>query len=240
MPFYYVSLRRKLFLSGKYSDFMGIDILFLLCAGFGFFHGYTRGIIETVLTAFAYMFGLLAAFKLAPTVSGILSSIFNNDSALMLIVGFAVTFIGIIFIIRMIVNGLESILEVAHVNIINQFAGGVLMASFTVLIFSTLMWFSDEAKLLNDTTKQQSFSYPFLKNYPAKAKKVGQAFVPIFHHFWDESNGLLDKIKKNGGFEKSESEPNIIDLPDDEKPVPVQPSNQPKPKKKVLDDDEVY
>ncbi len=218
---------------------MGIDILFLICAGFGFFHGYTRGIIETVLTAFAYLFGLLAAFKLAPTVSGILTSIFNNDSALMLIVGFAVTFIGIIFIIRMIVNGLENILEVAYINIINQFAGGVLMAAFTVLIYSTLLWFTDEANLIQDQTKQQSFSYVLLRDYPAKAKKVGKAFMPIFQNFWDESLTLLDRVKKNGGMEKTESEPNIIDLPDDNE-APVQPKQAPKPKRKAIDDDETY
>ncbi len=220
---------------------MGIDILFLVCAGFGFFYGYSRGIIETVLTGFAYLFGLLAAFKLAPTVSGILTSIFNNDSALMLIVGFAITFIGVIFIIRMIVNGLESLLEVAHINIINQFAGGTLMAAFTVLVLSTLLWFSDSAKLLNDTTKQQSFSYPFLKDYPDKAKKVGKAFAPLFEHFWDESNTLLDKIKKNGGVQKTESDDNIIDVPiGEEKNAPIEPPKQKQKKRTTIDEDDTY
>ena len=218
---------------------MGIDILFLICAAFGFYHGYTRGIIETVLTAFAYLFGLLAAFKLAPTVSGIFTSVFNNDSALMLIVGFAVTFVGVIFIIRLIVNGLENIMQVAHVNIINQFAGGVLMAAFTVLIYSTLLWFTDEAKMIQDETKRQSFSYVLLKEYPAKAKKVGKVFVPVFRNFWDESVTLLDKVKKNGGIEKTESEPNIIDIPDDSQ-APVQPKPAPKPKRKTIDEDETY
>jgi uncharacterized membrane protein required for colicin V production len=218
---------------------MGIDIIFLICAGIGFYHGYTKGIIETVLTAFAYLFGLLAAFKLAPTVSGILTSVFNNDSALMLIAGFAITFIGIVFIIRMIVNGFENLLEVAHINIINQFAGGVLMASFSTLIFSTLLWFTDEAKLLNDDAKRQAFSYPLLREYPRKAKVVGQAVLPIFRHFWDESNDLLEKIKKNGGVEHSQGETHIIDIPDENntKQVPVE---QPKPQKRNIDDDDAY
>ena len=139
----------------------------------------------------------------------------------------------------MIVNGLESIMQVAHVNIINQFAGGVLMAAFTVLIYSTLLWFTDEAKLVQDKTKQQSFSYPLLREYPGKAKKVGKAFMPVFQNFWDESVRLLDRVKKNGGVEKTESEPNIIDLPDDSQ-APVQPKPAPKPKRKAIDDDETY
>jgi membrane protein required for colicin V production len=215
---------------------MAIDIIFLLCAGSGFFYGYNRGIIETVLTAFAYLFGLLAAFKLAPTVSSILTSIFNNDSGLMLIAGFALTFIGVILLIRLIINAMEGVLEVAHINIINQFAGGVLMAAFTTLIYATLLWFTVSAGLVEDRSKQQSFSYAFLKDYPTRAKKVGEAVLPVFRHFFDEAYELLDKIKKNGGVEKSESEPNIIDLPDDES-TPVE---KPKPKRKTIDDDELY
>lgn len=207
---------------------MAIDLLFLITAGYGFFIGYSRGIVQTIFTALAYLFGLMAAFKFAPIVTDILVSLFNNDSALMILVGFAVAFFVTILIIRLISNGIEQILEVAHVNIVNQFAGGILMAAFIVLIYSVLVWFADEARLIEDKTKEQSISYDFLKAYPMRAKKVGVAFMPVFQTFWDQSVTLMDKLKKTG-VEKIESEPQIYDIPDDEKASP----NLPKQEKKA-------
>jgi membrane protein required for colicin V production len=206
---------------------MAIDLLFLIAAGYGFFIGYSRGIVQTIFTALAYLFGLMAAFKFAPIVTDILVSLFNNDSALMVLVGFTVTFFVTILIIRLISNGIEELLEVAHVNIVNQFAGGLLMASFIVLIYSVLVWFADEARLIEDKTKEQSISYNFLKSYPMKAKKVGVAFMPIFQNFWDQSVTLMDRLKKTG-VEKIESAPHIYDIPDDNKANPNLPTQEKK------------
>jgi hypothetical protein len=141
----------------------------------------------------------------------------------------------------MISQGIEELLQVAHVNIVNQFAGGVLMAAFMVLIYSVLVWFADEAKLIEDQTKEQAVSYVFLKEYPLRAKKVGVAFMPIFQNFWDSSVDMMDKLK-NKGVEKTESERNIYDIPDDEKSSPNLPKpeskEKPKEKTRIIDYDE--
>jgi membrane protein required for colicin V production len=218
---------------------MAIDLLFLVAAGYGFFIGYSRGIVQTIFTALSYLFGLMAAFKFAPIVTNILVSLFNNDSALMVVVGFAVAFFVTIIIIRLISQGIEELLQVAHVNIINQFAGGVLMAAIIVLIYSVLVWFADEAHLMEEKTKEQSVSYDFLKSYPMRAKKVGVAFMPVFQSFWDQSVDMMDKLKKRG-VEKTETEPNIYDIPDDEKVSPNLPKEErkAKPKPKSYDYDE--
>ncbi len=220
---------------------MAIDLLFLVAAGYGFFIGYSRGIVQTVFTALSYMFGLMAAFKFAPIVTSILVSLFNNDSALMVVVGFAIAFFVTIIIIRLISQGIEELLQVAHINIVNQFAGGVFMAAIIVLIYSVLVWFSDEAHLVEEKTKEQSVSYSFLKSYPMRAKKVGAAFMPVFQGFWDQSVEMMDKLKKTG-VEKTQSEPNIYDIPDDEKVSPNLPkeerTSKAKPKPKSYDYDE--
>ena len=57
---------------------MIIDVIFLMAAGYGFYIGFSRGIIQTVFTAFAYLFGILAAFKFAPVLSTALESILKD------------------------------------------------------------------------------------------------------------------------------------------------------------------
>lgn len=204
---------------------MAVDIMFLLAAGYGFFIGYSRGIVQTVFTALSYMFGLMAAFKFAPIVTNIIVSLSGSNSALMIVVGFAVAFFITILIIRLISQGIEELLQVAHINMINQFAGGVLMAAVIVLIYSVLVWFADEAHLIEENTKNQSVSYTFLKSYPMRAKKVGVAFMPVFQGFWDQSVEMMDKLKKSG-VEKTESIPNIYDIPDENKVSPNLPPKE--------------
>jgi membrane protein required for colicin V production len=221
---------------------MAIDILFLLAAGYGFFIGYSRGIVQTVFTALSYLFGLMAAFKFAPIVTDVLVGLTGSNSALMVIVGFVVAFLVTILIIRMISQGIEEMLQVAHVNIVNQFAGGVFTAAVIVLIYSVLVWFSDEAHLIEEKTKEQSISYTFLKTYPMRAKKVGVAFMPVFQSFWDQSLEIMDKLKTKG-VEKTETAPNIYDIPDDEKVSPNLPKEErtiikEKQKTKIYDYDE--
>jgi uncharacterized membrane protein required for colicin V production len=139
----------------------------------------------------------------------------------------------------LISQGIEEMLQVAHVNIVNQFVGGVFMAAIIVLIYSVLVWFSDEAHLMEDKTKEQSLSYPFLKTYPMRAKKVGVAFMPVFQSFWDQSVEMMDKLKAKG-VEKTDSKSNIYDIPDDEKASPNLPKEErsSKPKIKNYDYDE--
>ncbi|MFZ4542761.1 MAG: CvpA family protein [Saprospiraceae bacterium] len=176
---------------------MAIDIFLLIAIGYGFYVGQERGIVKTFLTAIIYLLGIMGAFKLAPIITSVLFTFFKNESPMLILSGFAISFLLVIIVARLINKNIEKLLQVAHVNTLNKIVGGLVLAMVLVLFYSVLVWFADEAHLIEEKSKSQSVSYDFLITCPSRAKKLGVAAAPLFEGYWDQSEELLEKLKKS-------------------------------------------
>ena len=197
---------------------MVIDVLLLIFAGWGFYQGYSRGIISTVFTVFSIVFGLVAAFKLTPGAARMLETSFKIDQTLSFPVGFLLTLVLSLLLIRMVGQFIEKGLEKANINFLNQTAGGILLASLYTLLYSVLLWFGSESTVVTKETSEASITYPYLKEFPKKMRGVYEIVKPTFKDFWQESVHFLDRLEESDGVEETESEPNIFDIPDEEAP----------------------
>lgn len=194
---------------------MVIDIIFVIAAVWGFYLGFSRGIIKTVFTILSFLFGLIAAFKFAPAATEFLKTTFNSGNPLMFLAGFLLSFVLTMLLIRMAAKALEGVLKTANINIINQFLGGVLLAGVMVLVYSAILWFGVSAHIVDERqAKQESMTYEYLINLPAQAGGVAQTVKPVFLEFWDRSVEMMDNLENMS--EKSVSDPQFRDLPDDE------------------------
>ena len=193
---------------------MAIDIMLAIAVATGFYLGFSRGIIGTVFTVLSLVFGLMAAFKFAYPMTEFLKHTFASDNPLMFAAGFALSFVLTMFIIRTIARGLEGILKSANINIINQFAGGLLVSVFMVLVYSVLLWFADQAHLVNREVKEQSRTYIYVKEFPAQTKEIGKKIQPIVMQFWHQSLDMMDRLEEMS-VERTE-QGNVYDIPDEE------------------------
>lgn len=196
---------------------MVIDVLLLIFAGWGFYQGYSRGIIKTVFTVFSIIFGLMAAFKLAPGTARMLESSFKLEHTFSFPVGFLLAFILTMIIIRLAAQFLEKALQTANINFINQIAGGVLLASLYTLVYSLLLWFGEKSHIVTAETTSKSYTYTYLEEFPGKMKSVYEYVKPSFQEFWQESVRFMDDLEKRS-MEQTESKPDIFDIPDEEAP----------------------
>ena len=190
-----------------------IEIVLFIFVGYGFFLGFSKGIIKTVFTVLSYILGLMAALKFAPAMTNFLESAFNTKNPLMFIAGFLLSFVLTIILIRMLARGLEGVLQTANVNIINQLLGGALLAGFMILVYSMLLSFGDKAQMIDEDTKYKSITYEYLEKYPDIIWSLGKSLQPVFDDFWKASAEFMDKI--NGAVERSESE-ELFDIPEDD------------------------
>ncbi len=193
---------------------MMIDILFLLIAGWGFYQGYSRGIIKTVFTAFSIVFGLMVAFKFTPAATRFLETAFHSTSPLNFIGGFLLAFLLTMIIIRMAAQFFEKTLQAANINFINQAAGGVLLASLYTLVYSLLLWFGDQSHIITPENSKGSMTYTHLRSFPSKMKGVYQYIKPGFQDFWHESVRFIDRMEEKS-IQNTEQQPTIFDIPDD-------------------------
>jgi membrane protein required for colicin V production len=192
---------------------MAIDLMCAMMGLYGFYLGYTRGIIKTVFTVLSIFFGVVAAAKFGPAMTDFLQSIFNYHNPLMFIAGLMLAFILTMVLIRMLANGLEGLLESANINFINQVLGGAVLSLLMIAVFSLLVMFGDRAHIINDRTKAESRTYPLLETMPDKLMKVGAVLKPVFTDFWNYSIDFMDRLDNMK--ENTESN-NIFDIDDEE------------------------
>ncbi len=193
---------------------MAIDIMFALAIISGFYIGFARGIIKTVFGVIALLFGLMAAFKFAPATTKFLETSFASNNPLMFLAGFLISFAATMFLIRMLARGLEGALKTANINGINKFAGGMLFAAVMVVVYSTLLWFGEQAHMINDQVKRESKTYVYLQKIPGQAQEVAGALQPVFKDFWDQSLDMMDRLE-DMSVEQTETN-EVHDIKDDE------------------------
>ena len=192
---------------------MVIDIIFFISAAYGFYVGYSKGIIKTVFSTLSIILGLMAAMKFSPYMTSFLEDTFSK-SPLMFIAGFVVTFVGVMLLVRLLAKTVEGIFKTIKINAINKVAGGILMSGFFILLFSILVWFGNESKAIDSKTKETSFSYVYLEKIPVEAKGVFMTLKPVFQDFWNYAMDSMDRMKR-AGLEETEKT-DIKDLPSDE------------------------
>lgn len=198
---------------------MAIDVICLIVLAYGFWQGYSKGIISTIFNTLAYLFGITLAFKMTPTTTNILEALFHSTNPLMFLAGFLANLFFIMFLLRQAARGMEGLFQAAYLGTINQLFGGAFLGGVYVLIFSVLVWFASEANLLDDLTISQSRTYPVLKELPGQAKSVAIRFKPLASDLWDTSINWMDRMKSYG-IQKTETKPKIYELPDEEAPDP--------------------
>ena len=191
---------------------MIIDIIFFIVAGYGFYLGFSRGIIKTIFTSLSYFIGLIAAFKFSPSATKLLESFFSPHP-LMFVAGFLLSFFLTMVLIRMLARGLEGVLESVNINIINQIAGGTLLAGVLVLIYSTILWFATASNLISQSARQESRTYVYLEKYPEQAWKFGALLWPTIVDFWDYSVNVMDDLQQLS--QEEQSVPETYDLPEE-------------------------
>lgn len=194
---------------------MVIDIIFIIALLWGFYLGFSKGIIKTLFTVLSIILGLLAAFKFAPATTNFLETALKNTNPLMFLAGFICTFVLTMFLIRMFARGLEGIFKAANINFINQTVGGVVLAGVMVLMYSMLIWFGDQAHILNPEVKAESFSYVHLKEYPEQVRGLAKIVRPTVSEFWTQSVEMFDKLEQMSVQDASvnaESDARIYDI----------------------------
>lgn len=197
---------------------MVIDIIFVIAAIYGFYIGFTKGIIRTIFNILSIFLGFVGAFKFAPAATKFLETAFGSDNPLMFLAGFLLSFVVTMLIIRTIARGMEGVLRTANINVVNQFAGGMLLAAVMVFLYSLILWFADISGVL-ENAKEGSVTYEYLEVFPEQAGKVYQFIQPAVKDFWTGSVKAMDRIKEMS-VEQKESDPNIFDINEDEEPPP--------------------
>lgn len=158
---------------------MILDSILLLLAILAFIRGWQKGLLWAICSLIAVVLGIIIAMKL----SGDLSTYLFNQQMLTgkytMLICFAILFFGTLFLFRMAVKLIESVLDKLFLGWINHLLGATLYTFFVVFIISTFCWLADQVQLLKPEMKQSSISYSYLQNFAPKTIEVITQYLPF-------------------------------------------------------------
>lgn len=175
---------------------MLIDLFFVLLTGYGFYTGFNRGIVKTLLYVLSLVIGFLIAVEFTPSATRLLQDLFDYQSPLMALAGFLLCFGLTLFLIRMLADGIEKLLKTININFLNKFAGGMIVAAIFALAYSVLLWFANDAGLIGQQTKKESYTYRYLKDFPAAVNDLAKQLKPIAERSWKNTNEFIDDLDR--------------------------------------------
>ncbi len=176
---------------------MVLDVIVALVVAFGFYSGYSRGLVKTIFDTMSLVIGILAAMKLSPIVIGWLDQTLNVSPAVNYLIGVVITFLLVMMIIRFLGRKIEDIFKAAHINVINKLAGGTLQGLFFAFLMSMLLWTLGNYKVIRQETIDESITYPYLEPLPEIGRSIFEAAKPIFASFWEKTVQVMEDIKQS-------------------------------------------
>jgi membrane protein required for colicin V production len=210
---------------------MSIDVVLLLVALYGFYLGFSDGIIKTVFSFLSYAIGLMLAIKFSPAMTRFIETGFHVKNPLILVLGFIITFFLGMYIIRFVADAMTGVLQMVRINILNQIIGGVFLSLGFMTMYSVLVWFGESSGFISPQTAAQSHSLPYLRQLPSHAQGVFAGLKPMISDFWRESGSMMDRMERQG-VKRTETEPSIYNIPDNPSgTVTPAPKSNPVPEK---------
>lgn len=170
---------------------MWIDIGFLIFLGYGFYVGYSRGMLKTLYAVLSIVIAILLSFKLSPFLIEFLDSSLKLGSTFSFILGFILCFIAIVFLVRLLGRTFEKVLKKVKLNFLNKIAGGIVMALVLVFFYAGILWFLNQTNIISEKQKDQSISYYKLEPVPEAMRGAFEQLKPAFKGFWEKSTEAI-------------------------------------------------
>lgn len=175
---------------------MVLDVIVALFITSGFYLGYRRGIIKSILDVLSIFIGVAAALKLSPITIRLLEGVINISPALTFIIGIIVTFMVVMLLIRYLGKKIEILLETLNINFVNKILGGAFQSIFFAYLLSMGLLLLNTIQVLNPDVKSSSVTYSLIEPLAVKGSAFFVKLKPMFTEFWNKTIDTMEEMKE--------------------------------------------
>lgn len=171
-----------------------IDLTYTILLALAIFKGYSKGLVVAVFSFLAIFIGLAAALKLSATVAAWLGRSTSIGERLLPVLSFALVFIGVGILTRIVAKLIEKALRLAMLGIFNRLGGILLYAALYTIVFSIVLFFADKIDIIKPDTKTSSYTYHFIQPWGIKAIGLFSEVIPVFRHMFEQLENFFDGV----------------------------------------------
>lgn len=177
---------------------MLIDVIFALLMVMAIIQGYRRGLIAAVFSFIAIIIGLAAALKLSTAVARYIGHSVKVSDKWLPVISFVLVFIVVVILVRLGARAIQKITETVLLGWINRLGGIILYAVIYISVFSIILFFADQVKIIKPETIKSSSTYSFIEPWGPKVINGFAALIPFFKDMFTELerffSGVSEKI----------------------------------------------
>lgn len=127
---------------------MIIDIFFVLMAAFGFYFGFSFGLMRVVLSVVSVLLASLAAMKFTPTTADLIRDTFLVESPFLPFAAFLITLLIVLLLARIVAKLIEETVNNKRFDMMSKLIGALLMSLLFTFLYSGLVVFFGQANVV--------------------------------------------------------------------------------------------
>lgn len=140
---------------------MALDIIGVTLIIVFFIRGYMKGLIVAVFSVIAILLGIICSLKLSGKLATFLFDKGWVTSGWGQVISYALLFIAVVLIVRLIAKAIETSARALMMGWINSGIGGLFYAFMGAVIWSSFLWIGNEMQLIDESTKTASVTYTY-------------------------------------------------------------------------------
>lgn len=176
---------------------MILDIIAALIITYGFYRGFSKGLIDTVVDVMSILIGLVCAFAFSPMLITFLQEKINLNGGIEFIVGFLIVFFAVMLALRFIADKMEALLKATKINFINQIAGGLLLGFVVAFLVGLLLGLLTNLNVIGTEYASSSTLYDYLIRVSEEGGWLIDKFKNIFSDFWGKFTDTINTAKES-------------------------------------------
>ena len=181
---------------------MVLDILSAVIITYGFYLGYSRGLVKTVVDTLAIFIAFVVAMQFGPLVIKYLQEILSFNAGVEFLIGFLFTFFFTLLLLKFIGDKIEDLFKAIGINFINQILGGILLGIVFAMIVGALLATATNFRIISETALNESRLYGHLMEVNEQSSGIIKAFKSIFSDFWNLFMDTVEQVKQKTGGEE--------------------------------------
>ena len=178
---------------------MILDLVFAVIIILAFINGYRRGLIVGIFSFVAIIIGLAAAIKLSTVVADYIGKTVKISEQWLPLISFTVVFFIVVLLVRLGANAIQNAAETIMLGWINRIGGIIFYIAIYITIFSVVLFYADQIKIIRPVTKEKSVTYSYIQPWgPKVINNIGN-IIPFFKDMFIQLESFFESMTKKSG-----------------------------------------
>lgn len=157
------------------------DVALILIILIGAYSGYKQGFLLELFSFGAILLGILGGFKLMGYAIIFLDDEFNIDQSILPYLAFAVVFIAIVIIVRLLAKLMKASIDKTFLGQVDQAAGAGLGLFKTAFLISVSLWILSALNIhLPEKWTSDSWLLPKVESFAPHITAWISGYIPLF------------------------------------------------------------